>query len=131
MLLKRSKPSKKSTQGVLFINGNVECATLEDIPREVKVYGETCIPAGRYEVVVTFSNRFKQDMPLLLKVPGFEGVRIHSGNTDKDTEGCILVGTSAGQDIVYNSRIAYRKLFEKIQGALKAKQKVFITIQWS
>jgi len=71
----------RSTIGSLYVDGKFECYTLEDVVRlGEKVYGETAIPEGTYEVQITFSNRFKRDLPLLLKVPGFEGVRIHPGN---------------------------------------------------
>ena len=79
------------TLGKMYIDGVDMCYTLEDVVREEKVYGETAIPAGRYRVDVTYSNRFQCDMPLVLDVPNFEGIRIHPGNTDKDTHGCILV----------------------------------------
>lgn len=83
-----------STRGLLIINNEVFCYTLENVVRpknSVKIKGETAIPAGRYEVVINYSNRFKRMMPLLLNVPNFSGIRIHGGNTVKDTDGCILV----------------------------------------
>ena len=75
------------------------CWTLEDVVREIpgqpvtawKIKRETAIPRGAYPIRVTYSNRFKTALPLLLDVPGFEGIRIHGGNTKADTEGCILV----------------------------------------
>jgi hypothetical protein len=67
-------------------------------------------------------------MPLLLKVKGFDGIRIHTGNTAKDTLGCILVGKSRSENQIGNSRIAYANLFEKLKKASK-KEKIFITIQ--
>ena len=70
-----------------------KCYTLEDPIREKKVWGDTAIPAGTYNVVVSFSNRFKKDLPEVQSVPNYAGVRIHGGNDKEDTHGCILVGT--------------------------------------
>jgi len=81
-----------SILGEMWVNGEFFGYTLEDVYREKKVYGETCIEYGTYNVIVTMSNRFKVELPLLLNVKGFEGVRLHGGNTDKDTHGCILIG---------------------------------------
>lgn len=105
-----------STTGVLFIDGDFFCYTLEDAVREQKVYGKTAIPYGKYEVVITYSPRFQKNMPLLVNVPNFEGVRIHAGNTANDTEGCILVGKSKGQDFIGGSRKTYEELMERIKG---------------
>lgn len=87
----------------LYVNGKLfGCNTLEDTDRGLnqsmdldeikkkKVYGQTAIPSGSYECVYTYSNRFKKMLPLLLNVKGFEGIRIHSGNSAKDTEGVFL-----------------------------------------
>lgn len=119
------------TIGQMLVDGEHECYTLEDVVRPEgapKVYGQTAIPYGTYRVVVTFSNRFQRDLPLLVGVPNFEGVRIHSGNTAENTEGCILVGTKYTSSSVTNSRIAFSSLFPKIQAALKRGEEVWLSI---
>jgi len=134
--LRRSRSESGATIGELYVDGSVFCYTLEDEVREVrgepvsswKVKGKTAIPAGRYEVRLTMSPRFKRVMPQLLNVPGFSGVRIHAGNTAADTEGCILVGKGAGSSSVTRSREAYNALFEEIQSAIDAGEKVHIEI---
>jgi hypothetical protein len=115
LLLKRITKTNNSTIGELYINGVFQCYTLEDKEREVKIKNETAIPKGTYKVIINRSNRFKIDLPLLLNVPNFEGVRIHSGNSNHDTEGCILVGTSRLTDYLANSRKAFKNLFEKLK----------------
>ena len=127
-VLKRLIKTEKSTIGELSINGSFECYTLEDAERISKVYGRTAIPKGQYEVIINYSNRFKQYMPLLLNVPDYEGVRIHSGNSSKDTLGCVLVGQKKGVDVIGASRLAYKALFDKMK-AVEKKEKIFITIQ--
>jgi hypothetical protein len=106
-----------STIGELYIDGVFQCYTLEDIERDVKIKSETAIAKGKYKVMITMSNRFKRYMPLLLNVPNFQGVRIHAGNTNHDTEGCILVGQTRSKDFIGQSRKAYEKLFKKLQAA--------------
>lgn len=128
LILERNKPSKFTMTGTLYINKVRECYTLEDIPREVKIKGETAISPGTYKVIINVSNRFKKRMPLLLNVPDFEGIRIHSGNTNHDTEGCILVGVSLGKDYVGSSRIAFIKLMKKLEKAAKENEDIYITI---
>lgn len=108
-----------TTMGELY-HGDIKlCYMLEDKYREIignsvvewKVSGRTAIPAGRYPLIQTMSNRFKRVMPLLVGVPGFAGVRIHSGNTHEDTEGCLLVGLGhSGVRAVTDSRLAMHKI---------------------
>lgn len=102
----RKYPKETYTIGILKINGRYFCDTLEDPirPTGVKVYGETAIPAGSYTVIINYSPKFKRDLPMILDVPGFTGVRIHAGNTAKDTEGCILVGINNVKGKVTSSR---------------------------
>lgn len=130
LLLEREIFTDKSTIGKLYIDGKYQCYTLEDKVRgeDEKIYGKTAIPAGKYSVIINMSNRFKVLMPLLLKVPGFEGVRIHSGNTDADTEGCILVGLNRADDFVGQSRIAFNMIFKKMQIAQHSDEQIEITI---
>lgn len=86
-------PNPDSTPGDLIINREVFCHTLEDIVRSgVKIPGESAIPAGSYRIGLDFSNRFKKILPHLFEVPGFDGIRMHGGNTTANTEGCILCG---------------------------------------
>lgn len=119
------------TEGILYVDGEQQCFTLEDVvrPGGEKIFGDTAIPAGRYRVIVTPSNRFKRDLPLLVDVPKFEGIRIHSGNTTKDTEGCILVGRKRIPGAVQESRLAFDPLFAKIQDAIAAAEEVWIEIK--
>jgi hypothetical protein len=125
----REPSTEISTTGILLINGVFECWTIEDVVREQKLPGETAIPEGRYRVHVNESQRFKRLLPLLLSVPGFSGVRIHPGNTAKDTEGCILPGTSRLQDFVGGSRVAFERMFNKIQSALARSEAVWMVIE--
>ena len=116
--VKRLHRTDNSTIGELTIDGKFECYTLEDKEREfVKIKGETAIPKGTYKVIINQSNRFKRLLPLLIGVPNFEGVRIHAGNSNHDTEGCILVGQNRSVDYITKSRKAFDSLFKKMQGA--------------
>lgn len=124
------KPSSAScTQGELWLDGVHECYTLEDVVRPVKVAGITAIPAGTYRVTVTMSARFGRLLPLLADVPGFSGVRIHPGNTAADTEGCILVGDAPAPDFLGRSRVAFDRLFAKINTASIAGEQVSIEVK--
>jgi len=107
------------TIGTLYVDGAVECFTLEDKYRGddplSKIPGGTAIPCGQYKVIVNQSVRFKRLMPLLLDVPGFEGLRIHPGNDRHDTEGCILVGQDIHGEMITKSVLAYNPLFQKLK----------------
>ena len=113
--LKRKHGTENYTEGKLYIDGVYFCDTLEDQERQEKIDGKTAIPIGNYRVIINMSNRFKKTMPLLQNVPNYEGVRIHSGNTADDTEGCILVGVSTNKGIIGNSRVTWSKLMDKIK----------------
>lgn len=133
LTLTRTILTRESTIGKLSIDGCHECYVLEDVvrkPGEAKVWGKTAIPAGTYPVTITYSNRFRRLMPLLSGVKGFEGIRIHSGNTAADTEGCLLVGdyNPATPNWVSNSRAAYAVLYAKIKDAIDLGHQVTITI---
>ena len=116
------------TIGKLYIDGVYFCDTLEDKNRDVdkngifnngetKVYGKTCIPFGTYKVILSMSNKFKKILPLLLNVPQFDGIRIHSGNTDEDSSGCILVGINDIEGRISKSTITFNSLMTKLSKA--------------
>lgn len=140
IILNRIAKKAKYTIGKLYINDQYFCDTLEDTDRGLtqsmteqqigskKVYGETAIPTGTYRIIISYSNKFKKQMPLLLNVPGFAGIRIHSGNTEKDSLGCILVGKNKAIGKVLESRDTYSKLFSILQEANK-KETIKITIK--
>lgn len=124
--------SDRSTIGELRIDGEFFCYTLEDAERMEKIAGETAIPAGEYEVRMTYSPRFKQAMPILLDVPNFDGVRIHWGNTPDDTEGCLLLGTTRGADFIGNSREAFNSFMVALRKLLAGGDgdgRVFLSIE--
>jgi hypothetical protein len=124
------------TKGKLFINSGFECYVLEDKDRKlevggVKVQDSTCIPRGTYKVVWNHSQHFGKDMPQILNVPQFEGVRIHSGNSSKDTQGCLIVGstnTTDSSDWISASRDAVADLYPKIQKAFELGEEITIEI---
>lgn len=135
MLLELNRIAKKPlyTIGRLFVDGKYFCDTLEDwcrdLDKEEKVMHETAIPAGTYEVIVNVSAKFKRKLPLLLDVPHFTGIRIHRGNTDKDTSGCILVGENKQPGRVINSTGYELRLTEIIERAMLSGEKITIEIK--
>lgn len=126
--VERTTFTDESTIGELHIDGDLFCYTLEDTCRKgPKIAGQTAIPMGKYGVIIDYSERFGKEMPHILDVPGFEGIRIHSGNTSKDTEGCILLGMRTGPNTIYDSKLAYDKFFGILKERL-AKGPVYIAV---
>jgi len=128
LLLQRKTEINNTVFGELFINGSFFCYTLEDKIRDVKIKHQTCIPQGSYNIIITYSTRFKELLPLLQNVPNFIGIRIHAGNTIEDTSGCILVGSAIQGERLLYSKITVNRLISKLQSALK-KEKVKIEVK--
>lgn len=132
LILSRIYKKENYTIGELFVDGARFCNTLEDkvrdLTKEKKVYGETAIPSGVYDVVVSYSPKFKRDLPLLLNVPQFEGIRIHRGKYPKDTLGCILVGENKVKGGVVNSTKYEVELVKRMKAALNRKETIQIVI---
>lgn len=131
LALQRVQHGTDCTIGSLSIDGGArECWTLEDTvrPDGIKVFGETAIPAGDYHVDITWSPRFQRDLPLLLNVKGFVGVRIHPGNDAADTEGCILVGLERQPASILRSRDAFNALFPKLAAAKARGEDILLTV---
>lgn len=129
LTLKPRTSTDHTTISELYVDGVFECYILEDVtrpPGSPKVPGETAIPAGTYEVTITHSPKFGRLLPLLNDVPGFSGIRIHPGNDEHDTQGCLLPGKALGsRDTVLHSIAAFSQLFKKLQ---VAKSRIFIEV---
>lgn len=132
--------SNNYTIGKLYINDKYFCDTLEDKVRdtnkdgkfddgEIKIHGDTAIPYGTYKVIVNYSNHFQRNLPLLLNVPSFEGIRMHRGNTADDTEGCILLGENKVKGKVINSTPYEVTLTKELTNAQNNKEQITIKIQ--
>lgn len=127
--LDRDWPLLDRTIGRLYVEDTFFAFTCEDrIRHGPKVKGQTAIPAGTYSVVITYSPKFQRDLPLVKDVPGFEGIRFHPGNTEADTEGCILVGWTKDSGGVYDSRKAFDALFMRLSVAFKKNDPITLTI---
>lgn len=154
LVLNRRFNGTTYTIGSLFINGTYYCDTLEDKNRnlsssmslteisKIKVKGETAIPYGRYKVTLSVKspkysnfNKYKYVaftqgyIPRLLNVPGFEGILIHAGNKDVDTDGCILVGENKVKGTVINSQTTWVNLYKLLKEADDNKESITITIK--
>lgn len=143
LTLQRIAKEPTYTIGKLFIEDRHWCDTVEDKVRELhdlnkdgdfddqgegKVYGLTAIPEGTYRLTLSMSNRFKRLLPELHDVPGFSGVRIHSGNTAEDSHGCIIVGINDKKGWVSRSRNYETALVEKLKSYITDGFAVQITI---
>ena len=143
LTLKRIANKKDYCIGKLYINGQYFCDTLEDVDRglddvmteeeikSIKQYGTTAIPVGIYTVLLTYSPKYKKIMPLINNVKGYSGIRIHSGNTSKDTLGCLLVGKNTVVGRLTDSRNTYNALFKRLQqkGSNKITIEIYRTYQ--
>ena len=139
LLLKRPNTDADTVISDLYINGNFFCNVLEDKDRGLfsfmpleelkakKIKTKTAIPYGEYEVALTFSNKFQTYLPLVMNVPAFDGIRMHAGNSNVDTDGCLLVGTKNSETTIKDSRVTLEKLIDVISETLKKeKVKLFI-----
>ncbi len=140
--LVRNVHDKEWTIGEIRIGGVFQCYTLEDEYRAVKVKAETRIPEGVYNIELRtvggfhekylrkFGSTFHKGMLWIKNVPGFEYILIHIGNTEKDTAGCVLVGSTRNvvTGTVGSSEVAYRKLYPVVLAAIQRGEKVTISV---
>ena len=123
--LERTFLGETYTIGKLYISDIYFCDVLEDRVvdkdksgkfdgKEVKVFGESAIPYGTYEIVLNMSTKFKRILPRLLNVPHFDGILIHAGNTAEDSHGCLLVGLNKEKGKVINSRFYEEALVKEL-----------------
>lgn len=125
----------------VYINGRYYgCNALEDTDRGLlqamqiaeirkrKIKGKTAIPRGYYDVKVTWSEKYQRNMPLVVDVPGFSGIRLHSGNSAKDTEGCILFGKNDKVGWISDSRYWTDKIYRLINTALAKGEKITLIV---
>lgn len=139
LTLKRLNLTPNYTEGELYVNGVYFCKTLEDTNRDLnkngqfdnnekKVYGETCIPYGKYKVILSYSPKFKRELPEILEVPDFQGIRIHRGNKISDTLGCVLCGEKVKNGYLSNSTPYEIKLVELFKQAKSRNEESFLEI---
>lgn len=126
--------NETSTLGKMYLNNEFYAYTCEDKVRNIKgdirkkVEGQTAIDEGRYEVVLSFSNRFQKYLPLLLNVPCFEGIRIHGGNTAADSLGCILIGANSDLKTCISNCASKVNNLVAILKTVEKKEKIWIDI---
>lgn len=132
--IERVDIAENYTGGRLYINDGYFADTIEDKDRclecnpEDKVYGKSAIPRGTYQCVIDFSGKFQKELPRLLDVPGFEGIRIHSGNSSEDSLGCILVGKNQHGNWVSDSRSTFARLFAVMEDAYNRGEEITVEV---
>jgi hypothetical protein len=132
--LKRDVFEPNLTLGMMFVDGDFLGYTCEDCDRHLesggeKIFGQTAIPRGKYRVVMSMSSHFHKEMPEVLGVPKFSGIRIHMGNTAADTEGCILLGsvrTNDGVTTCNDVNVRLRALLEECELRM---EEVWLTVE--
>jgi len=147
LILMREPSLDGTTLGELFVDGDPECLTLEDEIRDAdvdgdgqgdlaagdKIYGETAIPARRYRITLENSPKFGPETLTVNNVPGFTGVRMHSGTTKKDTLGCIILGDRIDRDVMHISGGRNHGVVERVKAlvrdAIAAGEMVWLTIK--
>lgn len=154
LLVKRTYKGPKYTIGKLYVDSQYFCDTIEDVDRglkqgmplndilRIKVKSKTCIPYGTYVVTINvvsgkYSNYTKYPfakevgarMPRILNVPGFEGILIHPGTTEEDTDGCLIVGQNKIKGKVINSQATWRNLYKLLEKASKRRELITITYE--
>lgn len=128
-LLDRKWRKDTYTIGRLYVNGEFLCNTIEDVDRnlnqnmsateiqKIKVMAETAIPTGTYTLRVSMSPKFKRELVEIVNVPAFSGIRIHKGNTEKDSAGCLIVGENTAKGRVTNSAKYEQMITEMVRKA--------------
>jgi hypothetical protein len=141
LTVNRKIKTGKSTISDFFVNGALECHSLEPTDRglnstmnlaqiaAIKVPDHTAVPTGRYQVTKYYSPKHKAIVPCMVGIPGFAYVEIHIGNFSQDTDACLLLGTAIGPDEVLNSKVAIDAFYPKFFAALEACEEVWITYQ--
>ena len=149
LLIERAYKKADYTIGRFFIDGERICETIEDKDRGLtqdmkeddirrrKVYGQTAIPTGRYVVGFTYSPKFSQcsyakgggKIPLVYGVKGFNSIRFHAGNSERDSEGCVILGENKVKGQVINSRATCEKVFARMYEAYLRNEPIFLTIR--
>jgi len=116
--VQRKRETALSVCGQLFVDGQIECYTLEPARLNPHYTGHPCIPAGTYRVILTPSPELGYVTPELLDVPGRSYIRIHIGNYPKDVKGCTAVGLEQAGDFVGESRLAFDQLMVLLRTAI-------------
>lgn len=129
LLLDRQKYQSESTVGDLYVNGVYECVVMEPGTKEI---GHPAIPEGVYDILLSWSPKFDRVLPLIINVPGRDGIRIHPGNKPEETLGCLMPGESVifkfGMPFLLHSVAAFVPLFDKLQAANEAGERIAIEV---